>query len=996
MPGKLAMILAGSVRAWLAAATLWAQVDVATITGTVTDPTGAVVSGAKVTALHEGTGLRRETRSSAGGAYVLPQLPIGSYSVSFELEGFRPVRFEKIVLQVGDTRTLDVQLEVATVRTEVEVLETAVPLERTSAALGTVIASQQVREIPLNGRHWASLMALAPGAINTGDGSQQTIRFVGRARDDNNWTFDGVDATGVKDPRQEAALRLVISTDSIAEFRVSASLYTAESGGGSGANVSLVSKSGTNEFHGSLFEFLRNDRLDARNFFDFAGKPPFRLNQFGANLGGPIVRNRTFFFANYEGLRQRLGQTLFANVPSAAFRARALATSPAVRPILDTYPAGMRPTSDANIDELNAETRQSWREDSGTFRFDHRFSDSNSFFARFNVDDGLISAPRSLLPVDRQESNFRPSNLVVQFQRIFSPTVVNEWKAGYNRSALTRYSYGPLAQTITVPGFMTLNGPSLLIEAPTSYSLLDNLVVTRGRHTLKAGVEVRRIHVNVADPNTPTASVAFASRDDLVRNRVDSLSVNAGIPVLGSRRTFFFGFLQDEFKVRRNLTLNLGVRYEYYSVSREVKDRYRVFDMACGGFCPAGTPWYFPDRNNWDPRIGLAWSPAAFGDKTVIRAGFGVFHGPGQNDDVNAALDNMADNFSLTSRDVAGGLAYPIEPFLGQARSIGITPRSLQRDRRDLYSIQWGLSIQQELPAHFVTQIGYIASSAHKLFSRSYINVIDPALGRRPLPQFGRIDEKQNLGNSSFQGLQVSLHRQFRGGFLWASEYMWSHSINDGNQGGGEGAQPQNVNCRRCDRGDSPTDIRHTITSNWVLELPFGPGRRYWNRRGPAGKLLEGWELSGIWTARTGRPVNISVSRSSRDVPDGNTSNQRPNVVPGVSIYPAGERTINNWLNLAAFVVPAPGTWGNAGRHIARGPGLVQIDMALHKRTRLAERKELIFRAEAFNIVNRAQFGDPSANISTPATFGQIRSPLNRTIGTGTSRQFQLALRFVF
>jgi hypothetical protein len=225
---------------------------------------------------------------------------------------------------------------------------------------------------------------------------------------------------------------------------------------------------------------------------------------------------------------------------------------------------------------------------------------------------------------------------------------------------------------------------------------------------------------------------------------------------------------------------------------------------------------------------------------------------------------------------------------------------------------------------------------------------------------------------------------------------MWSHSINDGNQGGGEGAQPQNVNCRRCDRGDSPTDIRHTITSNWVLELPFGPGRRYWNRRGPAGKLLEGWELSGIWTARTGRPVNISVSRSSRDVPDGNTSNQRPNVVPGVSIYPAGERTINNWLNLAAFVVPAPGTWGNAGRHIARGPGLVQIDMALHKRTRLAERKELIFRAEAFNIVNRAQFGDPSANISTPATFGQIRSPLNRTIGTGTSRQFQLALRFVF
>ncbi|MCS7316661.1 MAG: hypothetical protein NZ554_14410, partial [Bryobacteraceae bacterium] len=241
--------------------------------------------------------------------------------------------------------------EVATIRAEVEVRETPVPLERTTAALGTVIASQQVREIPLNGRHWASLMALAPGAINTGDGSQQTIRFVGRARDDNNWTFDGMDATGVKDPRQEAALRLVISTDSIAEFRVNASLYSAEFGGGAGANISLVSKSGTNELHGSLFEFLRNDKFDARNFFD-AAKPAFRLNQFGGNLGGPIVRNRTFFFANYEGLRQRLGQTLYASVPSAAFRERALAASPAIRPIIEAFPPGMRPLADPNIDEL--------------------------------------------------------------------------------------------------------------------------------------------------------------------------------------------------------------------------------------------------------------------------------------------------------------------------------------------------------------------------------------------------------------------------------------------------------------------------------------------------------------------------------------------------------------------------------------------------------------------------------------------------------------------
>jgi len=299
------------------------------------------------------------------------------------------------------------------------------------------------------------------------------------------------------------------------------------------------------------------------------------------------------------------------------------------------------------------------------------------------------------------------------------------------------------------------------------------------------------------------------------------------------------------------------------------------------------------------------------------------------------------------------------------------------------------------LPAQFIMQVGYLGNEGHKLFARSYINVIDPRLGRRPLPTFGRMDEKRNDGNSNFNALQVSLHRAFLRGFLWGTEYMWSHTINDGNLGGGEGAQPQNVSCRACDRGNSAQDIRHTITSNWVLELPFGPGKAY-ATKGVAAKLLGGWELSGIWTARTGRAVNISVSRSSSAVPDGNTSNQRPDVVLGVPMYPANRSKTENWLNIAAFAVPRPGTWGNAGRHIARGPGLIQVDLAIHRKFRLTENANLALRAETFNLFNRAQLGDPSANISTPATFGQIRSPLNRTIGTGTSRQIQLALRLNF
>jgi len=447
--------------------------------------------------------------------------------------------------------------------------------------------------------------------------------------------------------------------------------------------------------------------------------------------------------------------------------------------------------------------------------------------------------------------------------------------------------------------------------------------------------------------------------------------------------------------VNSELTLNLGLRYEFYGVNNEAHDRYRVFDLfECRGFCPQGTPWYFRDADNFDPRIGIAWAPKALGGKTVIRTGAGIYHGPGQIDDQSAALDNVSDNFSLTSVE-APGLAYPVTPFLALAQTVGITPRSLQRDRRDLYSAQWGLSIQQQLPASFMAQIGYVGSSASKVTTRKYINNLDIVTKVRPLPNFGRMDEKNNDGNSNFNAVQFSLHRRVASGFTLGTEYMWSHSINDNSTGGGEGSQPQSALCRACDRGNSATDVRHTMTTNWIYQLPLGPGKRYFDS-GPASRILGGWELSGIWTARTGRMLTIGISRSAGDVPDGNTSGQRPDVVPGVSIYPAGGRTFAQWLNPAAFAIPARNTWGNAGRTIAVGPGLVQIDTSLQKNVRLTESKSIIYRIEAFNILNRTQPGNPGTTFTSLASFGLINSGLNRTIGTGTSRQIQMALRFQF
>ena len=969
-----------------------AQSDRATLVGTVSDASGAVIVGATVEIRSSATGLHRDVQTGSSGNYVFASLPIGSYTVTITQKGFNNATIKDVRLQVGDARTLDVTLQVSGGTTTVSVESQATALERESATVGTVIGSQQMREIPLNGRHWASLMTLAPGAVNAGAGDMGSIRFSGRSNDDNNFLYDGLDATGVKDQTQEADLRLIVSTDTIAEFRVNSSLYTAESGMAGGAQINLVSKGGTNEWHGSIFEFFRNDKLDAQNYFDDV-KNPFRLNQFGGNIGGPIIKNRTFIFANFEGMRQRVAETRYSDVPSAAFRARA--TNPAIQPILNAYPVGTIRSSDPDIDRYAANLTESSREDSGTLRIDHRFNDNNNMYVRFNTDNGLMEEPESAMPGNVITAYLRPTHLVLQYQRIFSPTVVNEWKAGMNRAPLTRYTSGPFKETINISGFTALNDSNKAIEAGTSYALIDNLILTRGRHTIKVGGEIRRAHVNVGDPLWNYWAVTYPNRTAFLNNAVDTVAINSGFPVQGTRKWFYFGYVQDDVKVTPELTLNLGLRYELYGVNSEVKGRYRVFDIfECRGFCSYPYQWYKPDHNNFDPRVGLAWAPKALKGNTVIRTGGGIYHGPGQIDDVNTALDNYISNYSL-SRAEAPTLSYPIAPFLALARTIGSTPRSLQRDRCDLYSVNWGFYVQQKLKAGFVGQVGYVGNVGKHLFARVDINRLDLVTRTRFLPTFGRIDEKRQDGNSNFSALQFSLHRRMARGLNWGTEYMWSHSINDASTGSGEGDRPQNSSCRACDHASGAYDIRHTTTSNWVYGLPFGKGQKFANS-GPGARILGGWEVSGIWTMRTGRALNVSMSRSTNDLPDGNSRSPRPNAVPGVSIYPEGGSTFDHWFNAAAFATPASRTWGNLGRMIGRGPALAQVDFSFQKTNHITEHKTITFRFETFNILNRIQAANPGTTWTSPASFGIISSGLNTTVGTGTSRQIQLAMRLNF
>ena len=422
--------------------------------------------------------------------------------------GSRPTRRNGIELSVGQTRTVNVQLQVGAPTTTVEVRASAQALDSNNAEISTVIQSRQVEDIPLNGRDWATLMTLAPGAVNLGAGGQRDLRFVGRGIDDSNYTYDGVDATGVQEQSQKAGVRLGISLESIAEFRVSSSVYTADQGGSAGAIISIVSKTGTNAFHGSAFDFLRNNVLDARSPFD-TNIPPFRLNQFGASFGGPIKKDRTFFYMDYEGIRQRLDTTVIGFVPNATFRESV--TNPALVPFLAQWPNSglLIPAGDGMTNEWVQPQSDNVREDSGMFRLDHTFTDRTSIFARINIDDANSTAPLDTLG-GLDNPLIRPSNYVVQLTHTFSPTIINELRGGINRSALHHYQNGTcpqstangLAGTICADVSGPFDGPSdsqLDEEVGTTIDGYDDLTIVRGRHTIKMGIGVERHRLNNSD-----------------------------------------------------------------------------------------------------------------------------------------------------------------------------------------------------------------------------------------------------------------------------------------------------------------------------------------------------------------------------------------------------------------------------------------------------------------------------------------------------------------
>jgi hypothetical protein len=1001
-----------------------AQIDRAGLSGIVTDSSGSVLPQTQVTAVQGATGLQRRASSSSTGAYDIPELPVGIYTITFEHEGFKSLTFVDVEEVIGRTRTLDATLQVTGHDERVEVSASSALMDRNTSAVTGLIEKEQADELPLNGRNWAALTAFVPGAIDTGGSNQRTIRFAGRGLDDSNWTYDGVDSTNIVNQTQRPWVRLAIPLDAIQEFRVDSLMASAEEGGTGGPQLAVTSPSGTNRFHGRLFEFLRNDVFDApvpQWASNGQAQQPLRLNQFGGSLGGPIKRDKTFFFVASEAYRQNWGYPVSGDVPSAALIATVPTSSP-VYGIMHSFPgAGPRTiltpwtlASDpgdpnyADYDLLTCSCTQAVNENSVMVRLDQHFTAATTAFVRFNYDRSVDTQPVSAAATDLQQRVSAPVNGAIELLHIFSPSLVNEAKFGFDRATSNTYNHGKngtfyevVVATGPGPGFITQNYDYESLYVGNSFSGIDNLTWIHGRHTFKFGAEFRRIQLN--QEYGDRGKITFSTVEDLAANLVTKASLSGALPVNHLRKNDYFGYVQDEYRWGPKLTLNLGVRYTIFDLFHEENGLANPFDFAtCGprGFCGVGASFGQQNYGDVDPRVAFAWTPWE-GGRTVFRGGFGIYHEDGQLDDQNLPAKNEVPSYSAKSTSSLQ-LTYPVDPYFTGTGTL--SPNAEQRNRKDSYVEQWSLSAQRELPANFVGTVYYLGSHGVHLLETNVVNLINPATGDAQYPAFApAIPWRGSVGMSSYNGLSVALRRSFSHGLLVTANYTYSHEIDNGSNGSGDGDEisPQNPLCLACDRASGTWDATHVVNGNAVYQLPFGRGKPLLNDSGAATAILGNWELTTTALARTGFPMNVLMP-SSYTAPDGASGTERPDLVPGVPLTPPGGRTIAEWINPAAFATPA-GEFGTAPRDLLRGPGTWQIDFGASKTILWSERASLEFRSEFFNIFNHPQLGPPQStfNPSNTTGFGSIITTVNTTtpispVGSGTPREIQFAVRIAF
>ena len=1052
-----------------------------TIYGTVSDPSGAVISGATVTVQNQETNLRRTVTTDDEGSYNLALLPVGKYVISASAQGFTPGLGSRLDLQVQENLRVDLKLEVGGVAERVSVTDETPQIDTRSVTLGKVVEARRIVDLPLNGRNFLQLGVLQAGVVppptginatgsgtnNTPGGTAFNFSVNGMRISSNNHLLDGLSNV---EPVTGAAI-IVPSPDTLQEFRILTNAYSAEFGRAGGSIVTVITKSGSNQFHGSAYEFLRDDAFDARNFFA-PDVPALKQHQFGATFGGLIIKDRTFFFSSYEGFRQTKGRATTTTVPSLLLRQGNFSQSQ-IKPLDPRtglrFPGDIIPQS--RFDPVSRKVLALYPEPNlgsdlwtgapvGTnnrsqfmARIDHTLIDGkNNLTGRYFYDAGSSLSPNGAfaqvqgtiaVPGFAFEDKNRFQNLLLADTHIFSPNVINEFRFAYTRAKVGSgnsvgarkpsdlgFTYPVTTSIVADPligisGFSALGYPILGNSRLNKfYDFVDTVAFSTGKHSFKLGGEVRHSKVFSVFPSIASGTFDFnglitgnAFADFLLGNPFNFFQAG-GKEDKTLEQTAYYFYGQDDFQIGRNVTLNLGLRYELVPGFTEKDDALFTLvpgqQSTVGSTLPrglvrpgdAGIPQtLFPtDKNNLAPRLGIAWDPKGDG-KMSIRAGYGVFYDDSslvQTFTLQQPPDVQGFGFSFFPGSFApGSFADPYAgnspfkpPLIFPLPVIPGLPVTFVASDLTLARIQhWNVTVQRQLTDSMAVEVAYVGNRGSSLGGNIDPNqaVITPtatrnnASDRRPFPAIGSAFQITSIFHSNYNGLQATLTRRLNSGLSFQAAYTWSKAIDDVSlpstffNAPGQPADIQNSGNLAAERGLSAFDVRHRFVTSYIYELPF-----FRSGKGAASYLLGGWKLSGIAALQSGSP--FTVLDSSDQSFDG-VNGDRPNLLKDPNL--SSGRTPQRWFDTTAFQrVNGPG-YGSAGRNIVFSDGIINFDMGLAKDFKLGEQRRLEFRWEVFNVFNHTNFGVPVNNFNSP-TFGQIFNT------STTERQMQFALKFLF
>jgi hypothetical protein len=1026
-------------------AVLGAQSVGAGLHGTVTDASGSVVANAAVQITNVATGTARSLVTDESGHWRDPVLLPGEYEIRASAPGFQTTVRKGIQLDVGQDVALDLRMEIGQSTQEIRVEATASPINLTSGAVSGLVDQKQMRDLPLNGRSFQQLALLEPGvnAVNAGGndpvgGRTPKISINGMRPEQSSFLLDGTDINDVYNKTPGSVAGVLLGVEAVLEFQVLTNSYSAEFGRSAGGVVNAVTRAGTNQLHGSAFEFLRNSALDAKNFFDPATQPipPFKRNQFGGVLGGPIHKDRTFFFASFESLIDRLGVTGVTSVPNANARQGVLPTStvkvnPAIQPFVNTlFPLPNGRDLGGGIGQYLFSLPQPTNEYFGQGRVDHRFSNRNSLFGRYTIDNGDINRPPLIkVPVATTKERSRNQYVTLEDQHVFSPKLVNTLRAGFNRSdheSANQRTLNTPADLTWIPGqplgYLTIAGVATedfgdyrlpRFDRLNNWQTGDTVFVTRGAHGIKTGFDFQRIQFNQHTTSQVGGLLTFTSLTNFLQgipSQFDFALPGGVDPDRGYRQSLAAFFAQDDIRVRANLMLNLGLRYEFATVPTEVNGKISNLRNVTDPALNVGGQWYRnPSLKNFAPRIGIAWDPFSNG-RTSIRAGFGLF-----DDEILPKYYFFSGSLNPPFTERASLVNPPFPNLLANfdPNHVNYQLQTTNYDLQNPYGMQFNLGIQQSLHGDWVVGAAYAGSRGNHLLRigdanlapftvLNGIKVYHPELGRMN-PNFASITQRISDSQSFYNALQLSVQKRFSYGLRAQISYTISRSIDDAS-----GVNSQDFTDgtpyvmdfydRKNDRGLSAFWAQQVFTGNWSYELPFAR-----SMKGAGALLLKGWQLNSITTVQTGHPfeVRLGFNRSGNLNTVNYAMHERPDLKPGYSNNPILGGPDRYW-DINAFQLQPANQRGNLGRNTLIGPGLMEFDMSAAKSLALDETRHFEFRAEMFNLPNHPNFNAPSGFTAftgvNAATGASTISPTWGVISTTvtTSRQIQFGLKFVF